>query len=252
MPYPARVADDAFGHGTDVRTAASVSPIIARDVHEATRGREGAVLPAAETEAVALVAERETVPETRPTDPDNRRATRQTSNDTQHTTKETRRTTRRPIGPPQITLELIQEAAPATGGSGRPETVRIVNADDVAVLVTRVEAMHQPQLFVTGSGTIPVVGAYLLPSGRYALDPPPSGEVAPVWSEETVCPAGTLTAQQSGGTQTHGVSVPCGAVVSAVNTQTKTNEKQKRTKEQKQQRRDRRRTGELRRRENMH
>ncbi len=185
----------------------------------------------------------------------NRRSTRKTTNDTQRTTKDTRRTTRQLNAAPQITLELIQEAAPAAGGSGQPETVRIVNADDVAVVVTRVEAMQQPHLFATDSVTIPVGSTYLLYSGDYAPDPPPDAAVALVWTEETICPAGggvTLTAQQSGGTQTHRVSVPCGAATSAVNTQTNSNDKQKRTKAQHQQRPDRKRARHARRRQHKH
>ena len=187
---------------------------------------------------------------------DTRRATRKTTNDTQRTTKDTRRNTRRLNQAPQISLEFFQQVPPqSTADKGQPEIVRVHNHDNVGVVLTRVESMNQPHIVSTLSVTIPVGGTYLLESGKYTSNPPPSTSVATVWTKETVCPVGggvNLTANQSGGTQTHRFSVLCGAAANYASTEGNNTKKRKRKKEQQRQRHERRRNARQRRRDHKH
>ena len=182
-----------------------------------------------------------------------RRTTRKSTNDTQRTTKDTRRNTRRLNEAPQIGLELFQQVPlDGTAARGQPEMVRVQNHDDVSVVLTRIESLNQPNIVSTLSVTIPAGGTYLLESGKYAPNPAPSTAVATVWTRETVCPVGggvNLTANQSGGTQTHRFSVVCGAAANYASTEGNNTQKRKRTKEQQKDRRDRRRNARQRRRD---
>jgi predicted nucleic acid-binding Zn ribbon protein len=136
---------------------------------------------------------------------------------------------------------------PTTVTQGTSETVRVYNADDVDVGLTRIEAMQQPHQASTLSVMVPAGGTHVLESGRFAT--------TNVWTRETVCPAGMgvyLTAQQSGSTQPHRFTVLCGAAASYTSTETNNSQKRKRKKEQQRQRRDRQRNAQQRRRDHKH
>ena len=236
---------------------------LAQEVTEAKAASDAAIAAATTEET-----ERQTRIDTRRATKDTRRTTqrteRQTRADTQQTTKQTRRTTRRTNEAPQISLEFFHETpAPAASPTppatvtptatmtptptpkGQPEIVRVRNLEDVDVVISRIESMHQPHVFSTSSITVPAGGTHLLESGRYVPDRAPSG--ASIWTKENVCPpigvggGVNLTAAQTGSTVKHRFSVLCGGTASYTSTDTVNTQQRKNNKDQQQRHNERRR-----------